>query len=246
MAKDRLVLGRRKACCVMLFGLPPLFMFLAVLQYILTPHGLREGPQFWDNFYYTTNKADEVDLTKYGGVGRFPSTYLAGSKDLPGNASSLNVDVAVASQLRGVDLRFASLFKCITEKNDNGDHYTKIAIIAPQPEVRSEAQKFFESYFLEQTGLNLLAQVEGRAKLQIATYDSSAKLWQELESSTSREHCLAINFDEVDKVNFKYKVEVSVPNFQVPDTNKPLYNLLVRLPDLASWSTTLQGGSVAV
>lgn len=39
--------------------------------------------------------------------------------------------------------------------------------------------------------------------------------------------------------NFKYDVEISVPASFSPDTNKPLYNKLIRLPDKESWATTL-------
>ena len=45
---------------------------------------------------------------------------------------------------------------------------------------------------------------------------------------------------------FKYDVEVSVPASFSPDTSKPVYNKLVRLPDEGSWSNTFDGSSIAV
>lgn len=45
---------------------------------------------------------------------------------------------------------------------------------------------------------------------------------------------------------FKYDVEVSVPSSFSPDTSKPIYNELVRLPDKTSWGSTFGGSSIAV
>lgn len=39
---------------------------------------------------------------------------------------------------------------------------------------------------------------------------------------------------------------MSVPGSATPDTNKPIYNELVRLPNLDDWSKTLSGSSAAL
>jgi len=66
-----------------------------------------------------------------------------------------------------------------------------------------------------------------------------------MTTAGKQEFCLAINFEKLKKGDYQYKVSVSVPAKFVPDTAKPVYNKLVRLPDLSGFTTTLNGPSVA-
>lgn len=66
-----------------------------------------------------------------------------------------------------------------------------------------------------------------------------------LNQKGTYEYCLALDFQNLDIINFEYKVEVSVPATFVPDTNKPIYNELVRLPDITDWAKVLEGSSAA-
>ena len=46
--------------------------------------------------------------------------------------------------------------------------------------------------------------------------------------------------------NFNYDVEISVPTGFSPNTNNPIYNEVIRLPDKGSWSNTLSGSSATM
>lgn len=52
--------------------------------------------------------------------------------------------------------------------------------------------------------------------------------------------------EELDIENYNYKVELSVPAAFSPDTSKPLYNKLVRLPDTDTYTKILTGSSISV
>jgi hypothetical protein len=52
---------------------------------------------------------------------------------------------------------------------------------------------------------------------------------------------MAINLEGLQMDEFKFDVEISVPAQFSPDTGKPVYNELVRLPDTGSWSKTFDG-----
>ena len=54
MLKDRLILRRRRACCIGLLFAPPLFFFLATLQYILIDTNKISGELMTNNFFYST------------------------------------------------------------------------------------------------------------------------------------------------------------------------------------------------
>lgn len=86
MLKDQLILKRRKACCISLFVLPPLFFFLATLSYILMDQNMVEGPMMEKNFFYSTNKYQTYIFDKINTL-RFPDSYLPGSVNMPKNAS---------------------------------------------------------------------------------------------------------------------------------------------------------------
>lgn len=79
----------------------------------------------------------------------------------------------------------------------------------------------------------------------VATYNSKSDFMKELDSSGDGEYCVVINMEELDVENYNYKIELSVPAAFSPDTSKPLYNKLVRLPDLDTYGKILQGSSVA-
>lgn len=86
MLKDRLILKRRKACCISLITLPPLFFFLATLTFILMDSDTRKGELMTQgNFYYSTNQYQSL----FGAL-NFPANYLAGSKNMPKNASNFD------------------------------------------------------------------------------------------------------------------------------------------------------------
>lgn len=67
-----------------------------------------------------------------------------------------------------------------------------------------------------------------------------------LKTQKNYDYCAAVNFEKLDTENFDYKVELSVPGSNTPDTNKPIFNELVRLPNLDDWSKTLSGSSAAL
>jgi hypothetical protein len=79
----------------------------------------------------------------------------------------------------------------------------------------------------------------------VDTYETKQELMDVLDQKGTYEYCLALHFETLDKVNFEYKVEVSVPAAFVPDTNKPIYNELIRLPNTGDWAKVLQGSSAA-
>lgn len=89
MLKDRLILRRRKSCCISLLTLPPLFFFLATLQYILIDTNKISGELMTENFYYSTNQAQNI--TVQGAPLTIPASYLEGSVNMPSGASNVNL-----------------------------------------------------------------------------------------------------------------------------------------------------------
>lgn len=135
MRKDWLILKRRSACAFSLLLLPPLFFYLATLQFTLLDHDVLEGPMINGNFYYSTNKAQTV----LGST--VPDSYLKGSQDLP-------------------NPRLASLAPCYVSPNAAGRPYSKFAIISSDDTIKTEATTFFEKYVFQQSGLNAMFLVD--------------------------------------------------------------------------------------
>lgn len=230
LKKDRLILARRRACCISLIVLPALFFFLSILQYLLTDHGLTDGRLFDSLFRYSTNQ-----LTPPINGTRLPMPYLVNATGPDGPTTFSPRQAANAGLAQ----------TCVYDTNDDKDHYEKIAVIAPDENVRVHAQKFFEDYVLHQSGLAAASDSLGLPQLQIDAFATREEFWQKLKGD-ARKHCVAVNFAEVNTETYTYKVEVSVPGANAPNTNKPTYNPLVRLPDETAWTTTLGGGSVAL
>jgi hypothetical protein len=88
MRKDRLILKRRRACRIGLMLAPPLFFFLATLQYILIDTSRTQGELMTENFYYTTNNA--MHVVHPGEDYVTPDSYLFGSKEMPKGASDFS------------------------------------------------------------------------------------------------------------------------------------------------------------
>lgn len=82
MLKDRLILKRRRVCLFSLVFLPPLFFFLATLSYILVDTDKYSGPLMYENFYYSTNKYQNIGFP-------IPANYLDGSVNLPKSADNI-------------------------------------------------------------------------------------------------------------------------------------------------------------
>ena len=58
--------------------------------------------------------------------------------------------------------------------------------------------------------------------------------------------CFAITFNKFDTVNDDYDIEFSFAKENVPDTNQPAYNTLVKSPDLANYDLWFQEGAPAI
>ena len=135
MLKDRLILRRRKSCCISLLTLPPLFFFLATLQYILIDTNKISGELMTENFYYSTNQAQNI--TVQGAPLTIPASYLEGSVNMPSGASN----VGLSTLLRGQPV--TSLSKCYESQNTEGNPYSKFAIITNDNALYQEADLFF-------------------------------------------------------------------------------------------------------
>jgi hypothetical protein len=137
---------------------------------------------------------------------------------------------------------------CYTYQNSDSKPYSKFAIISDKADVREKGKAFFESHVFPTSGLRVFAAggYPDKPPPSAVPFESREKLDAELALASDNEYCLALNFENLDLANFEYKVSVSVPAKFVPDTNKPVYNELVRLPNKGDWKKILSGGSSAV
>lgn len=66
----------------------------------------------------------------------------------------------------------SDLVKCVKYKNNKDNYFSKIAIIAPDANVKARAKVFFTKYFLQNSGLNALCKAENRTMFTVDMYST--------------------------------------------------------------------------
>ena len=142
LRKDFLILQRRRGFCLALFILPILLVMFAVIPIKLTDKGDLDNNSLFMDYIRVSGNAI-VDEKSFDTTGLPPPEKMA-----------------------------STLKNCVAFTNNIQKPYTLIGVIAEDSNVYADAETYFKSYFLEQSGLNLLAEKLKRAPLMIEMFKS--------------------------------------------------------------------------
>lgn len=109
----------------------------------------------------------------------------------------------------------SSLQKC-ARKNKGKYYFSKVGIIAEDPNVRKDAVDFFQNYVFKMNGFP--------SNWTAEPFETEDAAFDTVKNDQDQPFCFAINFKTFDETNNKYDIQYSFNRDAVPDTNLEAFN----------------------
>ena len=122
----------------------------------------------------------------------------------------------------------ASTLQTCTQANQNKYYYSKVAVISTDKTVADNLKTYFEKYVLVDMGFP--------SNWTVETYESQDKQFEEYQKYDETPFCFGVTVNKFDTANDDYDIDFHFAKDQLPDTNQPAFNNLIKAPDLMSWS----------
>jgi hypothetical protein len=122
------------------------------------------------------------------------------------------------------------------QKQNQGKYwFSKIGIVAEDPDVRQDLINYWNDYVLKYQAWPTNWTVEG-----FANEDALNEIIRDTEDQP---YCFAVNVKNFDLVNDQYDIQFNFIKTVVTDTSQPAYSDLIKTPDLGSWTLWLNSGA---
>ena len=131
----------------------------------------------------------------------------------------------------------SSLQKCLSKTSDKY-YYSKMMIVAEDEQLRNDAKNYFLNYVFKQNNFP--------SNWTIDTFASQESAFDDYSTIQQVPYCMGLTFREFDTATDKYKVEFHFEGKAIPDTNVPVFNDLIKTPDLLNYGTWFDSGAPAM
>ena len=176
----------------------------------------------------------EVEGSQIAANFRFTnSQYL----DFPlGRFSSFFMNVPPADPTTG-QIYVSTLQSCLRQNQDKYwfDH---IGIVTEDPALRQDLINYWNDYVLTYHGWPKNWTVQG--------FETKQELDDIITGVEKQPFCFAVYVKTFDLVNDVYDIQFNMLKTKLPDTSQPLFNPLIKTPDLNSWNLWLNSGAPAL
>ena len=229
LTKDFLTLRRNVGFIVAFIFLPVGLMSAFIAIQGLVDNGTKEGELISENFKYTSTA-----MTNYNalmpGLGWMPSPFM--------NVPPINIPGS-GSNLTDTDFQtFASSLQKCTKQNKAKYHFSEFAVVAADDTVRQNAIGYFQKY--------VFSNLHFPANWTATGFATPEELTKAYQGEEQQPFCAGVYFKTFDTATQKFEVQFLFGKQDVPDTNQPAFNDLIKAPDFANWDIWFNSGSLAI